>query len=132
MTFHHPDTRILGTIGRFAIETAKHEVDLRDGSLHAFRFVRDPQDPEPRSRYLRAIEMPDGMTAVFDLRLLARSLATDLPGYTERDRHGLIKYTLRPLYATASSLYLGIRSNWIVVGKLDQQLEAEYQARAAA
>lgn len=118
------DAGIIGTIDSFGITRAMHEVDLCDGSIHAFHFVCDPRDPEPRSRYLRALIMPDGMTAIFDLRLLAVSLKTDMPGYTERDRPGLIKYTLRPLYGSAAMLYFGIRSNWITVGWLDQQLEA--------
>ena len=131
MTATLADTRIIGTIGGFAIESAKHEVDLRDGTLQTFRFVRDPRDPEPRSRYLRALQMRNGMSAIVDLRRLAHTLATDLPGYTERDRPGLIKYTLRPLYATEALLHLAVQDNWIVVGKLDQQLQAQHQMSAA-
>ena len=126
------DTRIIGTLGRrFAVEAAMHEVDLRDGSIHALHFVRDASDPWERSRYLRALTFQHGETAIFDLRNLAKTLGVDLPGYTERDRAGLIKYTLRPLYGTRAELLDAIRAKVLAVGKFDQPLEAEQQARRA-
>lgn len=121
---HTSDARIIGTLHGFTVEQAKHEVDLHDGSINAFHFVIDPRDPEPRSRWLRALALPDGTTAIFDLRRIARSLATDLPGYTFRDQPGLIKYTLRPLYATAAALHAAVRDGWIAVGHVGPAAEA--------
>jgi hypothetical protein len=125
------DARILGTIGGFAVESAMHEVDLCDGSIQVLRFVRDPRDPAPRSRFLRALRMHNGMHAVFDLRRLSRTLAGDMTTFTERDRPGLIKFTLRPLYGTEEQFHLAVQANWISVGLFDQQLEASEQAAAA-
>lgn len=125
--FSLADTRILGTLGRYAIEAAKHEVDLRDGSLHAFHHVRDAADPSPRSRHLRALRLPDDHWYIVDLRDLAPPLGAELGPCPERDRPGLVKFTLRPLYPRGTDLRAKVRAAWKACGAADQQL----QARAA-
>ena len=130
-SYHSADARIIGTLGRYAIEAALHEVDLPDHSLHAFHYVRDPGEPTPRSTFLRAITLPDDHTYIVDLRHLAPALRLEFPGALERDRPGLVKYTLRPLYPTAAALRRVVLDRWRACGHSDQTLEQALQARAA-
>ena len=99
------DARILGTLGRYGIEAGMHEVDLKDGSLHRLHFVREGS---ARSPYLRALQAEGGTFYVFDLRDIAPALGGDISGYLERDVPGLVKYTLRPRFATGPELRTAI------------------------
>lgn len=120
------DARILGTIGRCAVEAAMHEVDLRDHSLHVFRFVRDPSVKQ-RSAFLRALTLPHGCTYIVDVRRLAPCLAQEIPTMLDRDRPGLIKQTLRPIFKTAAELQRKVMDPdiWQACGWLDQQLDGQ-------
>ncbi len=101
--------RALGTVGpaaRYTVEQNMHEVQLKDGSLHRFHFVRAAGT---RDQWLRAVRLSDAATfAVIDLRKLSHALAAELPGYVERDVPGLVKYTLRPLFPDAAHLLANV------------------------
>ena len=117
------DVRIIGTLGQYAIEAGKHEVDLRDGSIHTLHFVRDAAEGRARSLHLRAVRLPDEHWYVVDLRDLASTLGAELGMYLDRDQPGLIKYTLRPLYMRAAELIAKVLLNWKACGSVDQMLE---------
>ena len=121
------DTRIIGTIGRYAIEVAQHKINLRDGSLHGFHRVRDGADPAPRSQYLRALLPPADHWYIIDLRDLAPTLGAGLGACPERDQPRLVKDTLRPLYPRAADLRAAVLGAWRAYGPIDRHV----QARAA-
>lgn len=118
------DARILGTIGRYAIEAAKHEIDLRDGSLHAFHRVRDGADPALRSQHLRALLLPDDHWYVVDLRDLAPTLGAGLGACPEGEQPRLVKATLRPLYRRGADLRAAVLGAWRAYGPIDRHLHA--------
>lgn len=108
------DARILGQVGPYGIRAGMHEVDLRDGSLHRLHLV---QHKGERSPLLRALQLADGHTyMVFDLSCLAHQLRGEIPQYLERDVPGLVKYTLRGLYANGQLLRLAIAQCCEVMG----------------
>ncbi len=110
------DTAVLGALGltrAYLVERAMHEVQLKDGTLHAFHHVRLHG---LRDRYLRALRYSPQVFVVVDLRDLAPALGPEIPGYLERDVPGLVKYTLRPIYATKAELHEAASSGALGVG----------------
>lgn len=115
---------LIGTIGRYAVEAALHEVELADHSRHAFHHVRDPGEPAPRSMFLRALRLPDDCTYIVDLRHLAPGLRLEFPGHFERDRPGLVTYSLRGRYPSAGALQRAVIGAWKAFGRTDPRLDA--------
>lgn len=108
------DTAIVGCLNDLTIERARHEVQLRDGSLHCMHRV---QRHGGRSRYLRALQLMDGHTvAVFDLCRLSRALVAEIPRHFERDIPGLIAYTLRGLYPRGLVLRQEVFATALAIG----------------
>lgn len=92
-------------IGRWRLGSI-HEVPLRDGTVQRLVQLHERGTPSP---HLRALALP-GHTRlqVFDVRRLARTLAAELPAAPARDVPGLVHYTLRGIYPTASALHQAV------------------------
>jgi hypothetical protein len=104
------DMSIIGTVYRsphaFGIRTSKHEVQLKDGSLHEFHGVIERGIP---SQFLRAMLLSDHESyCVFDLRHLSRQLGADLCTCATRDMPGLVNFTLRSLFPSGHDLRIRI------------------------
>lgn len=108
----------LGSVGRgrYVIQRGLHEFDLKDGSVHRFHFVGIDG---VRDRWLRAIKPDENDAAwvVFDLRKISPAIAVELPGYTERDVPGAIKYLLRMVWPNGRGLRRCIADQHLLVGR---------------
>lgn len=89
-------------LSAFTIAPARHEIMWRDGTAIGVHPVLRDGVPEP---YLRAVPGPDLQPVVVDLRRVAPSLAADMPAAPERDRVGLVFYTLRHRFGSAREFH---------------------------
>lgn len=85
---------------------ARHEIMWRDGSAIG---VHPVQRDGHVDHYLRAVAGPGAQPLLVDLRRVAPELAADLPPAAERDRIGLVFYTLRHRYRSAGDFLAAAR-----------------------
>lgn len=93
------------TLGRYRLGSI-HEVPLRDGTVQRLVQLHESGTPSP---HLRALALPNARRLqVFDVRRIARTLAADLPAAPARDVPGLVHFTLRAAYPTATALHQAV------------------------
>jgi hypothetical protein len=86
------------------VASQRHEVMFKDGSTIGLHTVIQHGQP---SVMLRAVPF-GGLHMVVDMGKLSRQLDADLRSSHARDAHGLIFYTLRQIYSTASEAMAAI------------------------
>lgn len=91
------DTRILQRRNGYEVLAESQTIPFRDSSfvlLHAVRRLGLDDT------YLRAWNFERDRWGIFDLRRLHRDLARDMPFTLERDRSGLVLFTLRANFSS--------------------------------
>ena len=109
---------LIGAIGKtpneFVVQHDLHIFELRDGSSHRHYFVAIRGE---RQRWLRAVTDSRGTHfAIFDLREVCPQLALDLPHSHERDVPGLVKFSLRMVWAYGADLNESIARHCLAYG----------------
>jgi hypothetical protein len=85
---------------QLTISPARHEIMWRDGSAIGVHPVQRDGVPEI---YLRAVHGPDLRPVVIDLRRVAPGIDHDLATAPQRDRIGIVFFTLRHRYPSAGA-----------------------------
>lgn len=108
------DTRILQRHDGYEVLAESQAIPFHNGEaiqLHAVRrYGIDDM-------YLRAWEYENGRWCVFDLRVVHRQFATELPHAMPRDRLGIVLYTLRATFTSGAMFeaccFRNLSSTWI-------------------
>ena len=102
-SFRYPDNRVIAQHAGLLVLAPRHEIMFRDGStvhLHALSRVGQPTVVD---LMLRAVHV-DGMRwLVLDLRKFSAEIEGDLCRAEQRDRFGMVWFTLRGQFGTASA-----------------------------
>lgn len=106
------DTNIVQAHGHFTVLAERLRVVFREGDEVTLHRVRSHGFDSP---LLRAVEAEPGNWFVFDLRCTGRTLARDLAAMPERDANGLVLYTLRELFPSATELLIRVVANSLEV-----------------
>lgn len=96
---------------------ARHEIMWRDGTAIGVHPVEVAGVP---CRFLRAVPGPDLQPVVIDLRRLVPGIDQDLATAPERDRPGVVFYSLRHRYRSARDFMDAA----LATGRVDLQAQA--------
>lgn len=99
------DTRIIQHHEKLAVHAQRHEVMFKDGTslaLHPVSVLGTPQ------MFLRAVQQASGLWLVFDLRHLDKEIEAEVLRLHSRDTPGVIFYTLRRYYCSATACLAGV------------------------
>ena len=95
------DARTLHRHGRYDVLPRRHEVMWADGSSIDLHLV-SVLDAGPPDTFLRAIQHDGRHWVIFDLRDLNKPLDAEIRSHLPRDVPGLVFYTLRHQYRSAT------------------------------
>lgn len=116
------DTTPLLRIGKYTVLAERHEVLFRDDSIVGLHQVLHDGVP---SVYLRCFVHDSLHALIFDVRHLAGSLAAEIPSCPARDLQGLVCFTMRLRFASATEFagaVIGVTQAAALINQASQQL----------
>ena len=117
------DSSIIHRQGNREVLAQRYEVMWRDGSAINLHPVQVAGAPDT---YLRGLQLDPHSWVIFDLRKLAPQLGKDIAQAPARDVVGLVFYTLRQAYPSASYFLQA------AVTRADQALLCDFGREALA
>lgn len=99
------DTHIIQRHEKLAVHAQRHEVMFKDGTSLALHPVSVQGTPQ---MFLRAVHHASGLWLVFDLRALDKDIEAEVLRLHSRDTPGVIFYTLRRYYCSATGCLAGV------------------------
>lgn len=99
------DTRIITRHEQMAVHAERHEVMFKDGTSITLHPVSAGDAPQ---MFLRAVQHASGLWLVFDLRHLDKEIEAEVLRLHSRDTPGVVFYTLRRYYCSATACLAGV------------------------